>query len=91
MGHHSLPISGATTQCMSADQHSGQLEEPSRVISTRPQKHADKTKHKARPRYISQSSSSEEDQPSVPKQRSSRPSRAPHERDQPQHDPDPLL
>ena len=54
-----------------------------------PQKHAEKRKHKVRSRYLS--SSSEEDQSSVPIQRSSNPSRAPLDQDQPQHDPDPLF
>ena len=48
----------------------------SSVFSTRPKKHADKRKHKVRSRYLSQSSSSEEDQSSVHIQRSSKPSRA---------------
>ena len=42
-------------------------------------------------RYLSQSSYSEEDQSSVHMQRSSKPSRAPSDQDQPQHDPDPLF
>ena len=70
------------------DQHSGQSEEPSRVALARPKKHADKRKHKVRSRYLSQSSSSE-DQSSVHIQRSSKPSRALPDQDQPQHDPDP--
>ena len=37
------------------------------------------------------SSSSEEDQSSVPRQRSSKPSRAPSDQGQPQNDPDPLF
>ena len=37
------------------------------------------------------SSSSEEDQSSIHKHRSSKPSRAPSDQDQPQHDPDPLF
>ena len=68
------------------DQHSGQSEEPCRVVSARPKKHADKRKHKVRSRYLSQSSSSEEDQSSVHKL-----SRALSDKDQPQHDPDPLF
>ena len=71
--------------------HSGQSEEPSRVVSARPKKHPDKRKHKVMSRYLSQSSSSEENQSSVPMQRSSKPSRAPSDQDQPQHDPDPLF
>ena len=74
-----------------SDQHSGQSEEPSWVVSVRPQKHADKRKHKVRSRYISQSSSLEEVQSSVPIQRSSKPSRGPSDQDQPQNDPDPLF
>ena len=60
-----------------SDQHSGQSEELSRVVSGGPKKHADKRKHKVRSRYISQSSSSEKVQSSVPIQRSSKPSRGP--------------
>ena len=52
-----------------------------------PKKHADKTKHKVRFRYLS--SSSEEDQPSVARHRSSKPSGALYDQGQPQHDPDP--
>ena len=74
-----------------SDQHSGQSEEPSRVVSARPQKHADKRKHKVRSRYLCQSLSSEEDQSYVHMQRSSKPSRVPSDQDQPQHDPDPLF
>ena len=68
-----------------SDQHSD------RMVSARPKKHADKRKHKVRARYVSQSSSSEEDQSSVPRQRSSKLSRAPSDQDQPQHNPDPLF
>ena len=70
------------------DEHSGHSEDPSRIVSARPKKHADKRKHKVRSRYPS--SALEEDQSSVHKHRSSKPSRAP-EQDQPQHDPDPLF
>ena len=59
-----------------SDEHSGQSREPSRMVSARPKKHADKRKQKVRSRYLSQSLSSEEDQSSVPMQRSSKPSRA---------------
>ena len=57
-----------------------------------PQKHADKSRHKVRSRYMS--SSSEEDQSSVTRHGSSkpsetRPSGALSDQDQPQHDPDP--
>ena len=62
------------------------------MSSTKPKKHADKSKYKSRSRYVS--SSSEEDQPSVAKHRSSKPSgaqpsEANSDQDQPQHDPDP--
>ena len=74
---------------------SGQYYEESdepRMSSTKPQKHADKSRHKVRSRYVS--SSSEEDQPSAIRHRSSkpsgaRPSVAISDQDQPQHDPDP--
>ena len=68
------------------DQYSGQSDEPW-VASSRPKKHADRSKHKVRSRYVS--SSSEEDQSSAPRHRSSKPSGAHSDRDQPQHDPDP--
>ena len=67
------------------------------MSSTKPKKHADKSKYKSRSRYVS--SSSEEDQPSVAKHRSAQPSGAQpsgaqpsgtnSDQDQPQHDPDP--
>ena len=62
------------------------------MSSTKPKKHADKSKYKSRSRYLS--SSSEEDQPSVAKHRSSKhsgaqPSGANSDQDQPHHDPDP--
>ena len=68
-----------------SDQYSGQSEEP-RVASSRPKKHADRSKHKVRSRCVS--SSSEEDQSSAPRHRSSKPSGALSDQDQPQHDPD---
>ena len=70
------------------DHHSDISEQ---VCSSRAKKHSDKRKHKVWAKYISQSSSSEEDQSSVHKKRSSQPHRAPSELDQPQHDPDPLF
>ena len=74
-----------------SDQYSDESDQP-RMSSTKPQKHADKNKYKSRSRYVS--SSSEEDQPSVAKHRSSKPSGAQpsganSDQDQPQHDPDP--
>ena len=64
----------------------------SRIPSTKPKKHSDKSKHKSRSRYVS--SSSEEDQSSVARHRSSKPtgaqpSEAASDQDFPQHDPDP--
>ena len=53
------------------------------------QKHSDK--HKVQAKYLSQSSSSEEDQSSAHKNRSTQSPKAPSELDQPQHDPDPLF
>ena len=50
-----------------SDQCSGQSDEP-RLASYRPKKHADRSKHKVRSRYVS--SSSEEDQSSAPRHRS---------------------
>ena len=69
-----------------SDQCSGQSDEP-RVASSRPKKHADRSKHKVRSRYVS--SSSEEDQSTATRHRSSKPSGAHSDQDQPQHDPDP--
>ena len=65
-----------------------------RISSSKPRKHADKSKHKVRSRYMS--SSSEEDQSSAPRHRSLKPSGAQpsgaiSDQDQPQQDPDPLL
>ena len=62
------------------------------IPSTKPKKHSDKSKYKSRSRYVS--SSSEEDQSSVPRHRSSKPSGAQpsgaiSDQDLPQHDPDP--
>ena len=69
-----------------SDQYSDESDQP-RMSSTKPQKHAGKSRYKSRSRYVS--SSSEEDQPSVAKHRSSKPSGANSDQDQPQHDPDP--
>ena len=49
-------------------------------------KHADRSKHKVRSRYVSSSS---EGQSSAPRHRSSKPSMAHSDQDQLQHDPDP--
>ena len=59
------------------------------MSSSKSKKHADKSEHKARSRYVS--SSSEEDQSSVARHRSSKPSGAISDQNQPQHDPDPLI
>ena len=54
-----------------SDQLTDESDEP-RISSSRSKKHADKSKHKVRSRYMS--SSSEEDQSSVARHRSSKPS-----------------
>ena len=71
-----------------SDQFNNESDEP-RIPSTKPEKHADKSKHKARSRYVS--SSSEEDQSSASRHRSTEPSGALSDQDQPQYDPDPPL
>ena len=68
-----------------SDQYYDESDEP-RMSSAKPKKHADKSKHKVSSRYVS--SSSEEDQSSVTRHRSSKPSGALSDQDQPQHDPD---
>ena len=69
-----------------SDQYTDESDEP-RISSSKPKKHADKSKHKVRSRYVSSSSS--EDQSSAPRHRSLKPSGAISDQDQPQHDPDP--
>ena len=74
-----------------SDQFNDESDEP-RIASSKSKKHADKSKHKVRSRYVS--SSSGEDQSSVARHRSSKPSGAQpsgavSDQDQPQHDPDP--
>ena len=76
-----------------SDQSNEESDEP-RIPSTKPKKYSDKSKHKSRSRYVS--SSSEEDQSSVARHRSSKlsgaqPSGAASDQDLPQHDPDPLI
>ena len=72
--------------------HSKHSEQPKRVCSSTAKKHSDKKKHKVRAKYFSQSSSSEEDQPSVPIKWSTKPQRAPSEQDQQQqNNPDPIV
>ena len=73
------------------DQYNDESDEPW-ISSSKSKKHADKSKRKVRSRYVS--SSSEEDQSSLPRHRSSKPSGAQpsgalSDQDQPQHDPDP--
>ena len=74
-----------------SDQYSDESDQP-RMSSSRSKKHTDKSKYKSRSRYVS--SSSEEEQSSVAKHRSSKPSGAQSpgansDQDLPQHDPDP--
>ena len=74
-----------------SDQLNEESDEP-RILSTRPKKHSDESKHKSRSRYVS--SSSGEDQSPAARHRSSKPSRAQpsgavSDQDLPQHDPDP--
>ena len=65
-----------------SDQFYDESDEP-RISSSKPKKHADKSRHKVRSRYVS--SSSEEDQSSATRHRSSKPSGALSDQDQPQH------
>ena len=69
-----------------SDQYCDESDKP-RISSSKPQKHADKSRHKVRSSYVS--SSSEEDQSSVARHRSSKPSGVLSDQDQRQHDPDP--
>ena len=71
-----------------SDQYYDESDKP-RIPSTKPRKHADKSRHKVRFRYVS--SSSEEDKSSATRHRSSKPPGALSDQDQPQHDPDPPL
>ena len=54
-------------------------------------KHSDKKKHKVRGKYYSQSSSSEEDQSSVPIKKSTKPQQAPSEPEHQQDSTDPVF
>ena len=69
-----------------SDQYYDESDE-ARISSAKPPKNADKSRHKVRSRYVS--SSSEEDQSSATRHRSSKPSGAVSDQDQHQHDPDP--
>ena len=71
-----------------SDHHSKHSKQLERVCS-RAKKYSDKKKHKVRAIYFSQSSSSEEDQSSVPIKKSAYPQRAPE--DQQQNNPDPVF
>ena len=77
---HDVELRSASDQCYD------ESDKP-RIPSSKLKKHADKSRHKVRSRYVS--SSSEEDQSSVARHRSSKPSGALSDQDQPQHDPDP--
>ena len=72
-----------------SDPHSEHSEQPKRVYS-RAKKHSDKKKHKVLAKYYSQSSSPEEDQSSVPVNKSAKPEQA-SEPDQPQDCTDPVF
>ena len=81
-----LPVGMRLNPRCASDQYNDESDEP-RMSSAKPKKHADKSRHKVRSRYVS--SSSEEDQSSATRHRSSKPSEALSDQDQPQHDPDP--
>ena len=61
------------------------------MCSSRAKKQWDNKKHKVWAKYFSQSSSSEEDQSSVPVKKSSKSQKAPSEQDQQQDNPDPVF
>ena len=65
-------------------------QQPKRVCS-KAKKHSDKKKHKVRAKYYSQSSSSEEDQTSVPIKKSTKPQQAPSEHEHQQDSTDPVF
>ena len=66
------------------------VKQPKRVCS-KAKKHSDKKKHKVRAKYYSQSSSSEEDQSSVPIKKSTKPQQAPAEHEHQQDSTDPVF
>ena len=68
-----------------SDHTSEQLE---RMCLTKAKKHSDRSQHKVRAKYISQSSSSEESESSVQVKKSAQPKRATSEQDKHQTDPD---
>ena len=65
-------------------------DQPKRECS-KAQKHSDKKKHQVRAKYYSQSSSSEEDQSSVPVKKSTKPQQAPSEPEHLQDSTDPVF
>ena len=65
-----------------SNQYYDESDEP-RISSSKPKKHSDNSRYKVRSRYLS--SSSEEDQSSAARHRSSKPSGALSDQDQPQH------
>ena len=71
------------------DHTSKQSKQPTWVYLVKAKKkHLDKRKHKVWAKYVSQSSSSEESESSVPVKKSSQPKRAPSEQGKQQTDPD---
>ena len=78
-------------QSKHSDPQSEHSEQPQRVCSSRAKKHSDKEKHEVRAKYYSQSSSSEEDQSSVPVKKSAKPQQALSEQDQQEDNPDPVF
>ena len=73
-----------------SDHHSEYSEQPEKVCSCRAKNTRTKRKHKVQAKYFSQSSSSEEDQSSVPIKKSAKPQKAPVQ-DQQQNNPDPVF
>ena len=72
----------------SASDHYSDPSDDLQPVSSRPQKHSDKSKHKSRSRFLP--SSSEEDQSPEHRHRSPKPSRKSlPDQEHPQHDPDP--
>ena len=86
-----LCLHGSEMLSLNMAHQSDLSEQPEQVCSARAKKHLDKRKHKVRAKYLSHLSSSEDDQSSAHKKRSTQPPRAPFELDQPQHAPDPLF
>ena len=74
-----------------SDPQSKHSEQPQRVCSSIAKKHSDKKKHKVWAKYYLQSSSSGEDQSSVPVKKSVKPQQTSSEQDQQQDNPDPVF